>query len=52
MPGQDNVPLKEEPGDNIFYGCILQHFSRLYKTFKLKRVECVYHLTRPRIKTG
>jgi len=37
MPGQYNVPLKDDAGDNIFYGCILQ------------RVKCVYHLARPRI---
>lgn len=49
MPGQNNVPLKEDSGDNIFYGCILQCVPRLYKT--LKRVECVYHLVRPH-KTG
>ena len=41
-------PPKEEAGNNIFYGCILQHVPRRYKTWK--RVECVYHLASPRIK--
>ena len=47
MPGQYNVPLKDDAGDNIFYGCILQRVTRMYKT--LNRVKCIYHLARPRI---
>ena len=49
MPGQHNIPPTNDAGDNtFFYGCILQRDSRRYKT--LKRVECVCHLARPRIK--
>ena len=48
MPGHNSVPPKEGVGNNIFYGCILQRVLRWCKT--LKRVECVYHLARPRVK--
>ena len=49
MPGQHNIPPKNDAGDNtFFYGCILQRDSRRFKT--LKRVECVCHLARRRIK--
>ena len=42
-------PPQNDAGDNtFFYGCILQRDSSQYKT--LKRVECVCHLVRSRIK--
>ena len=48
MPGQYISQLDEDAGNNIRFGRIPQRVPHRYKT--LKRIECVYHLARPRMR--